>query len=71
MDLGHEGQVLIISVLYAVVGIVILLAAYRLFDAFTPAKIGDAIFHQGNVAAAVAVGAYMVGVAIIVAAALR
>ncbi len=71
MDLGHEAQVLVLSVFYAVIGIVILLAAYRLFDAFTPTKIGDSIFHEKNIAAAAAVGSYMVGVAIIVAAALR
>jgi uncharacterized membrane protein YjfL (UPF0719 family) len=71
VDIAHEGQVLLVSILYAVVGIVILLAAYRLFDAFTPTKIGDSIFHEKNVAAAVAVGSYMIGVALIVAAALR
>lgn len=71
MDLARELQVLVVSIVYAAIGIAILLVAYRLFDAFTPTKIGDSIFHEKNIAAAVAVGAYMIGVALIVAAALQ
>ena len=71
MDIGRETQVLVVSIVYAFIGIVILLAAYKLFDLFTPTNIGETIFREKNTAAAVAVGAYMVGVAVIVAAALR
>lgn len=71
MDVGREAQVLGLSVLYALVGIVLLLAAYKLFDLFTPTKMDDAIFVERNLAAALAVAAYMLGVAVIVAAALR
>jgi putative membrane protein len=71
MDPARELQVLVVSIVYAAIGIAILLVAYRLFDAFTPTKIGDSIFREKNVAAAVAVGAYMIGVALIVAAALQ
>ena len=71
MDLSRELEVLVVSIVYAVIGIAILLVAYRLFDVFTPTKIGDSIFHEKNVAAAIAVGAYMLGVAVIVAAALQ
>lgn len=71
MDLTREGTVLLLSVVYAIVGIVLLLVAYKLFDRFTPTKMDDAIFAEKNLAAAIAVGAYMLGVAVIVAAALQ
>lgn len=71
MDIGREGQVLVLSLIYAAIGILMLLAAYKLFDLFTPTKMDDAIFRERNVAAAIAVGAYMVGVAVVIAAALQ
>lgn len=71
MDFTREGTVLLLSVAYAIVGIVLLLVAYKLFDRFTPTKMDDAIFVEKNLAAAIAVGAYMLGVAVIVAAALQ
>jgi putative membrane protein len=71
VDIAREGQVLALSVLYAAVGVVLLLVAYKLFDRFTPTKMDDAIFIEKNLAAAIAVAAYMLGVAVIVAAALQ
>lgn len=71
MDVARESQVLILSLVYAFVGIAILLIAYKLFDLFTPTKIDDAIFREKNIGAAIAVGAYMLGVAVVIAAALR
>lgn len=71
MDLARESQVLVLSLVYAFVGIAILLIAYKLFDLFTPTKIDDAIFQEKNIGAAIAVGAYMLGVAVVIAAALR
>ena len=71
MDWERETQALAISLVYAVVGIAMLLVAYKLFDRFTPTKMDEAIFERGNVAVAIAVGAYMIGVAIVVSGALR
>lgn len=71
MDFAREGEVLALSLVYAAVGIALLLVAYRLFDLFTPTKIDNAIFGEKNVAAAVVAGTYMLGVAIIIAAALQ
>lgn len=71
MDLAREAQVLFLSLVYALVGIVLLLMAYKLFDRFTPTSMDEAIFGEKNLAAAIAVAAYMLGVAVIVGAALR
>jgi putative membrane protein len=70
MELSREIQVLVLSMIYAVIGIVMLLVAYKLFDLVTPTKLNDAIFRDGNIAVAIAVGAYMVGVAVVIGAAL-
>lgn len=60
----------LLSLLFALLGFVLLFAGYRVFDALTPAKLGKAIFEDGNVAAAIVVGAFIIGLALVVAAAI-
>jgi len=59
-----------LSVLFGVLGFVLLLVGYKLFDAFTPTDLGKRIFEEGNLAAAVLAGAFVIGLAIIVHAAI-
>ena len=61
---------LLLSVLFAFLGFVLLFVGYRVFDALTPTNMGAKIFEEGNTAAAVLVGAFIIGLAIIVAAAI-
>ena len=71
MDIQREVQVLVVSVVYALVGLALLFSAYKIFDAFTPTRMEDAIFREGNVAVAITVGAFIIGIALILSAALR
>jgi uncharacterized membrane protein YjfL (UPF0719 family) len=71
MDLQHELRVLLISVAYALVGLALLFIAYKVFDALTPERMEEAIFQKGNIAVAITVGSFILGISIVLAAALR
>ena len=58
-----------LSVVWAVVGVVLLFASALAFDALHPLKIRELI-HEGNVAAGVLLGGVAIGMAIIIATAI-
>lgn len=60
----------LVSVLFAALGFVLLFAGYRLFDRLTPTDLNQRIFQEGNLAAAIFVGAFIIALAIVVAAAI-
>jgi len=60
----------LLSLLFAVLGFILLYVGWRVFDVLTPANIGNRIFEEGNVAAAVFAGAFIIGLAVVVAAAI-
>ena len=47
-----DARILVISVVYAALGMVLLYLGYRLFDWLTPTNLQDDIFKNGNVAVA-------------------
>lgn len=59
-----------LSVLFAVLGFILLVVCYRVFDALNPADLHARIFEDGNVAAAIVSAAFIIGLAIIIAAAI-
>lgn len=63
-------QALGLMVLFAVVGITTAILGYRMFDKFTPGDLHKEIVEHKNVAAAIIAGAVILGVSIIVAAAI-
>jgi uncharacterized membrane protein YjfL (UPF0719 family) len=63
-------QALALMVAFALVGIAVAIVGYRLFDKFTPGDLHREIVENKNVAAAVIAGAVILGVSIIVAAAI-
>ncbi len=67
---SQEATVLLLSVLYALVGFVLLFLGYRIFDRFTPTDAQKKIFEEGNVAVAVLVGAFVIGLAMVISAAI-
>lgn len=71
IDWGREIFLFASSIVYATLGGVLLLIAYRLVDLFTPHDLSELIFGRGNVAAGVVVGALLIGLAIIIAAAIH
>ena len=64
-------RVLIISVVYAGLGMVLLYLGYRLFDWLTPTNLQEDIFKNGNVAVAIVVGAFILGLAFVIGAAIH
>ena len=71
MDYAAELRTWIVGIIYAVTGMALLFAGYKLFDAFTPTDLQKKVFDEGNVAVAVVVGLFMLGVAVVIHAALK
>ncbi len=61
---------LILSIVYGLVGILLLMIGYKIFEWITPFSVNDALSKDQNRAVGIVVGAIFIGVAIIVAAAL-
>ncbi len=64
--LPNEVRVFIFTVIYAVLGMVLLFIGYRIFDWLTPTDTQEDIFKNGNVAVAVLVGSFIIGLAIVI-----
>lgn len=63
---GHDVRVFVTAIVYAFTGMALLLIGYWLFDVLHPHEIRKKIFEEGNVAVAIAVGFFMLGVAVVV-----
>jgi len=59
-----------LSLLFAVLGFALLFLGYRAFDRLTPFDLGQKIFDEGNLAAAVLAGAFVIALAVVVASAI-
>ena len=70
MDIGREATLLVLSALYALMGVFLLSVAYKIFDWMTPNDLGEQIFHGNNVAAAIMAGAFLIALGLIIAAAI-
>lgn len=66
-----DARILVISVVYAGLGMVLLYLGYRLFDWLTPTNLQEDIFKNGNVAVAIVVGAFILGLAFVIGAAIH
>ena len=64
------GEAIGLVALFTLVGVVLAVAGYKLFDAATPGDLHKEIIENRNVAAAIVGAAIIVGVCIIVAAAI-
>jgi len=56
-----------LSVVFALLGFVLLFVGYKVFDLLVPADLNKRIFEDGNLAAALVVAAFIIGLALIVA----
>ena len=64
------GQALGNMLIFAAVGIVVAITGYKIFDKCTPGHLNKEILEHRNVAAAIIAGAVILGVCIIIAAAM-
>lgn len=58
------------SLLYSVIGLGLAILAYKIIDWITPGNLSKQIAVEGNMALAILVGSLMIGISIIIAAAL-
>jgi putative membrane protein len=63
---GHDVRIFVTAIVYAFTGMALLLVGYRLFDAVTPTDLQKKIFEEDNIAVAIAVGFFMLGVAVVI-----
>jgi len=66
VDFGHEVRIWVSAVIYAFTGMALLLIGYWLFDALHPHELRRKIFEEDNIAVAVVVGLFMLGVAVVI-----
>ena len=64
--LVNDVRILILSIIYAVLGMILLYVGYRVFDMVTPTDMQKKIFEEGNTAVAITVGAFIIGLAIVI-----
>ncbi len=65
-DLPNEVRIFILSIVYAVLGMVLLYIGYRVFDWLTPTDMQEDIFKDGNVAVGILAGSFIIGLAIVI-----
>ena len=71
MDLQQIIVNIALSLVFALLGFVLLFIGYRVFDRLIPSDITKCIFEDGNVAAAILAGAFVLGLAVIIAMAIN
>ena len=59
---------MLLSLIFALLGFVLLFLGFKVFDWLTPTDLAKSVFHDGNVAAAILAGAFIVALAMVVAA---
>ena len=64
------GEAILHTVLFGLVGVVLAIVGYKLFDLVTPGKLHHEILQNKNVAAAIVGAAVILGVCVLVAAAM-
>ena len=67
---GQDGRLLVDAAVFGIVGIVLLIIGYYLWELITPYNVRKELQENKNVAVAVVVAAFIVGMAIVIAASL-
>jgi len=65
------GMAVLATLIFAVIGIVMAILGFKVLDKLTPGNLDEEILQKQNVAAAILAGAFILGVCIIVAAAIH
>ena len=59
------------AAVFGAIGIVMAIIGFKLFDMMTPGKLDEEILQKQNTAAAILAGAFLIGICIIIAAAIH
>lgn len=71
MDIARELSIFTSTIVYAVLGMLLLFLGYRVFDWMTPGDSQKKIFEEGNLAVAVLIGSFIIGLAIVILSAIH
>lgn len=71
MPLAQTVNGIVLSIVFAVLGFVLLFVGYKVFDWLTPKDLSKCIFEEGNLAVDVMTGAFVLGLAVIIASAIH
>ena len=63
---AEDLRILLLTLIYAFLGIFLLFAGYRVFDWLTPTDLQNDVFKEGNVAVAILTGSFIIGLAIVI-----
>ena len=69
IDLKHLALLVIESVVFSIVGVIVLMVGYKIFDLVTPFDLNHQIAEDNNTAAGIAVAGVIIALGLIVAAA--
>lgn len=70
IDFKHLALLIIESVIFSIVGMVVLVIGYKIFDAVTPYDLNHEIAEDNNAAAGIAIAGLLIAQGLIVAAAI-
>ena len=70
MDFKHLALLIIESVIFSIVGMVVLVIGYKIFDAVTPFDLNHEIAEDNNAAAGISIAGLLIALGLIVAAAI-
>lgn len=70
MDLIHY-QPIVNSIIYSVLGFVILIAAYFIIEKMTPENTWKEVVDKNNIAVAIVLAAFIIGISMIISAAIH
>ncbi|MCC9062753.1 MULTISPECIES: DUF350 domain-containing protein [Flavobacterium] len=70
MDLVHY-QPIVNSIIYSVLGFVILIAAYFIIEKMTPENTWKEVVEKNNIAVAIVLAAFIIGISMIISAAIH
>jgi uncharacterized membrane protein YjfL (UPF0719 family) len=63
---AREAGILLVSILYAIVGVILLFIGYRVLDFLTPTDMSKKIFEENNVAVGVLAGFFILALAVVI-----
>jgi putative membrane protein len=70
MDLIHY-QPIVNSIIYSVLGFVILIAAYFIIEKMTPENTWKEVVEKNNIAVAIVLASFIIGISMIISAAIH
>lgn len=71
LDLSQLALNMLLATVFSVLGFVLLFVGYKFFDFLTPGDLSRRIFEDGNVAAGIMAGAFVIAIAIVIAASIH